>query len=143
MGHAAMSKIITNLDELLLRQIHPNYLVNNIPSSDRFRPSKLDENKLSVDRESVHDAQASHALYTSGGKKSAAIFGVSLPEFNAESIQCIEDPTPAVPAVGTTPARPANPAHSLADYSQFDEGQQKILSRRLQGLAITRGKLFP
>jgi hypothetical protein len=138
-----MSKKLTDLSEVLYRQIHPNYFDKNVPSSDRFRPSKMDQNMLSVDRSSVHNAQASHELYTSDGKKSAAVFGVSVGEFDGEGISCIEDPTPYVPATADKSERAENKAHSLADYSSFDDSKQKLIGRRLQSRAIARGKLFP
>jgi hypothetical protein len=124
-------------DEVLFRQIHPDSLHDGIPASDRFRPSEMDANKLSTDRSSITTAADAHALYTSTGKKSAAVFGLTVAEFNAESIPCIEDP------VKDDPHLPDNPAHALADYSAHAHGKQKLIAKRLKRLAVARGCLHP
>jgi hypothetical protein len=132
-----MSKPLTNPDELLLRQIHPNSYANGIPASDRFRPSGKDEGMLSVDRGSMTSAARSHGLYTSRGLKSAAVFGVTLCEFQSQGLNGIEDPIPA------TDQEPDNPFHALMDFNGISEAQRKLLSKRLCAFAIARGRLHP
>lgn len=122
-------------EEVLFRQIHPNSLQQGEPGSDRFRPSEMDANQLSTDRSTLTSAAAAHALYTSTGKKSAAVFGLTVSEFQNESIVCIEDP------VKNRPGLPDNPAHALADYSQHELNKQKIIAKRLKRLAVERGCL--
>lgn len=129
--------------EVLYRHIHPDFLDGDVPSSDRFRPSKKDKNLLSIDRSSVHDAATSHRIYTSTGKKSAAIFGVSVGEFSGEAISCIEDPVDAKDATESEPAVPENKAHALADYTAHPEKNQKNVAKELKRLAMQRKRIFP
>ncbi|MCK0510023.1 hypothetical protein [Aromatoleum buckelii] len=131
-----MSKL-TNSSEVLFRQIHPNFLENGEPSSDRFRPSEKDLNKLSVDRSALTTAAQSHGLYTSNGRASAAVFGLSVGEFESEMISCHSDPV-----VGTDTAV-ENPAHALADYSAHTSQKQKLIAKKLKRLAVARGCLHP
>lgn len=138
-----MSTILEELSEVLLRHIHPDFFDKGSPSSNRFYPSKRDQNQLSVDRTSVHSAATSHALYIADGKKSAAVFGLSVGEFQVEGIPCKEDPVAAKAATTTEPAQQENQAHALADYSQFDEKAQKVIAMRLRQLAVKRGVMFP
>jgi hypothetical protein len=138
-----MGDKLTNQGEVLYRHIHPDFLDGDVPSSDRFRPSKKDKNMLSVDRSSIHDAATSHQIYTSTGRKSAAIFGVSVGEFNGKSIECIEDPVAAKDATDTEPAVPENKAHALADYAPHSEKDQKNIAKELKRLAMQRKKIFP
>ena len=138
-----MTNKLTEQNEVLYRHIHPDFLDGDEPSSDRFRPSKKDENKLSVDRSSIHDAETSHKIYTSTGRKSAAIFGVSVGEFGGKSIDCLEDPVVARDATDTEPAVPENRAHALANYSAHSEKDQKNVAKELKRLAMQRKKIFP
>ncbi len=121
--------------EVLLRQIHPNSMEGDEPASDRFRPSVSDENKLSVDRSSLTTAADAHARYAATGRKSVAVFGVSVAEFATESIPCEEDPIEA------SATEPENPCHALADYSAHSTSQQKVVAKRLKRLALARGCL--
>lgn len=132
-----MGKPLTDAAEVLFRQIHPNFLHNGEPASDRFKPYPNDSGMMSVDRASLTTAAASHRLYTSNGFQSAAVFGVSVEEFGAENVPCRDDPLAA------TESTLANPAHALADYNSHDDKKQKNISKRLKRKAVARGQLHP
>lgn len=122
-------------NEVLFRQIHPSFMEDNEPSSDRFRPSVRDQHRLSVDRSALTTAAEAHARFVSGGRKSVAVFGLSVGEFDAENIPCSEDPIPA------SANEPENPAHALADYAAHELATQKLVAKRLKRLAVARGCL--
>jgi hypothetical protein len=132
-----MSEKLTDASEILLRQIHPKFIENGEPSSDRFRPSENDANMLSLDRAALVTPADSHLNYVEAGRASAAVFGLSVSEFQSEKVTCVEDP---IEATGSTSA---NPAHSLADYSAHQLKQQKIIGKKLKRVAIARGRLHP
>lgn len=132
-----MVEPLTNLDEVLFRQIHPNFIHDGEPASDRFKPQPSDEGCMSVDRSSLTDVASSYKLYTSTGSQSAAVFGVTVEEFGSESVECREDP------LGATATTPANPAHALADYTPHEERKWKLISKRLTQKAKARGRLYP
>jgi hypothetical protein len=131
------SQPLCDNDELLLRQIHPNFYDNDYPSSVQFAPSAKDDNKLSVDRRSLITPAESHALFTGNGFQSAAVYGVSVGEFSAEKLPCHPDP---LEAEGT---RAANPAHAYADFSAVTVSQAKKIAKRLRNNALKRGRLHP
>lgn len=133
---AAMGTKLADQNEVLFRQIHPQSIDKGVPDSDRFKPSKLDKNQLSTDRSSLTTAEAAHTLYTSNGRQSGAVFGLTVGEFVAESITCHEDP------IKDDVELPDNPAHAYADYSAHNTAQQKLIAKRLKRLAIARGCLF-
>lgn len=138
-----MSDNLNDPEEVLFRHIHPDFFQKGEPSESRFCPSKQDENMLSVDRSSVHDESTSHYVYTYGGRQSAAIYGVSVLEFNSSGIPCVPDPTKAKDATETSRAQLENKAHALADYSAHSNADQKLISKKLRRLAMERGKLYP
>lgn len=138
-----MSDYLDNGEEVLFRHIHPDFFQDGQPSESRFRPSKQDLNKLSLDRRDVHDVATSHYIYTYGGRQSVAVYGISVSEFGEHNIFCTPDPTEAKEATETTRAQLENKAHTLADYSTYSDKEQKVISKKLKLRAIARGKLFP
>lgn len=132
-----MSAQLTNLDEVLLRQIHPSFLSGGRPASDRFRPQPSDAGRMSVDRSALATPSQSHFQYTSSGLASAAVFGVSVGEFAEESLSCYSDPLPA------TKSASANPAHAVVDFTPIPEDRWKLISKRLAAKATARGQLHP
>lgn len=132
-----MGEALTNGDEVLFRQIHPTFLEDDgEPSSQPFRPSEKDEDKLSVDRETLTTPADSHALYVSNGWESVAVYGLSVGEFGKEKLPCSSNP------LEKTDKQAANPAHALADYSAFSANKQKTIAKRLKKDARARGVLF-
>ena len=133
-----MTKKIEALDELMFRQIHPSFVEDDgVPSSQPFRPTEKDNNKLSVDRSSVHAVDAAYDLFVAEGHQSAGVYGLTVGEFSAEQIPCFEDPIPA------TPASMGNDAHAVADYTVHSLSQQRKVAKRLKQAAVKRGRLHP
>lgn len=129
------SQPLDDSEEVLFRQIHPNFYDNNHPGSVQFAPSAKDNNKLSVDRSSLTSAEASHALFTGNGFESIAVYGVSVGEFSTEGLPSYPDPLKAEGALA------ANPAHAYADFSAFSTSQGKKIAKRLRNNAVKRGRL--
>lgn len=128
---------LNDSDEVLFRQIHPNFYDDNHPASPQFAPTAKDQGKLSVDRSSMTTAEAAHALFTGNSFASAAVYGVSVGEFGAESLPCHPDPLKSEGALA------ANPAHSYADFSAVTISEGKKIAKRLRNNAVKRGRLHP
>lgn len=128
---------LSDLDEVMLRQVHPSFIEDGEPSSQPFRPTPKDDSQLSVDRGSMTTAKESYDLYVSGRLSSIAVYGVSVGEFGDEGVAC--HPDPIVAAQGTA----ANQAHAYADYSVHTDGKQKTVAKRIKLKAIARGRLHP
>jgi hypothetical protein len=130
-----MTAPLTDSEELLFRQIHPSFFENGLPSSQAFRPTKKDNNKLSVDRSSLTTAKAAFELFVESGYESAAVYGLKVGEFAAERLPSYPDPLKA-------DGKPANPAHAFADFSAFGTNQQKNIAKRLRTKATGKGCVF-
>lgn len=124
-------------EEVLFRQIHPNWIDDGVPASIGFVPSEKDQDKLSVDRSSITDAESSHALYTSQGYKSDAVYGVAVGEFEEQGINCFSDP------IKGNDNTIENLAHAYADYSAHTPSQQKKRAQLIKRKALARGQLYP
>ena len=132
-----MQKQLSDEKELLFRQIHPDLLDGDVPASSNFKPKPSDENMLSVDRASLTTAAKSFDLYIGNGRKSAAVYALSVGEFATEKISCRENPIPA------SEAQAENSAHTVADFSNHVRSQQDKIAKRLKQRAIARGRQHP
>lgn len=132
-----MSDPLDDHEELLFRQVHPNFVVDGQLSSQPFQPTDKDADKLSVDRSSLTDAAASHALFVENGFSSVAVYALSVKEFSDQDLPCVSDPLPSAEKLK------ANPAHAYADYSGHGASKQKAIAKRLKQKAIGRGRQHP
>lgn len=129
---------LSDTDEVLYRQIHPDLYLDGALASSAFQPTLADNRQLSVDRSSLTDPASSFALYVSNGLKSRAVYGVSVGEFGAEGIPCHSDPLAA------TSTLKANPAHAYADYAGIASPKtEKKKAQRLRDRAVERGRAHP
>lgn len=131
-----MSGFLEDSDEVLFRQVNPSFYDNGEPSSQPFMPTSKDDNKLSVDRSSLTDAERSYQLFVANGFRSSAVYGLTVGEFSAESLPSVSDPVVASAGLA------ANPAHAYVDFSAYGAQEQKRKAKRLKILAIRRGCLY-
>ena len=129
--------------ELLFRQIHPNWLVDDgVPGSLSFVPSRHDEHCLSVDRSACTNAAGSYSFFTSDlpaglGRKSIGVWALTVEEVDKVGCKAFSDPEPA------SAETPANAAHAVIDFEGISGNQQKKIGARLKVFAVTRGRLAP
>lgn len=126
---------IKSKDEVMLRQVHPNLYQAGAVASSAFLPTEADRGRLSVDRSSLTTPKGSFDLYRENGRASAAVFGVTVGEFNSENIECHPDPLLA------TEKLKANPAHAYADYGGIGTSKRRQKAQRLRTIAVGRGQL--
>ncbi len=117
-------------ETLLLRQIHPNFVQAGRVTSQAFRPTPKDEQRLSVDNGDLIEAEPAWTRFVSTPAcSSAGVMAVSLAECEAQALTVIEDGDPY-------------PEHCSIEFSAFEkreiERNAKHLSRQAQG----RGWLF-
>ena len=126
---------MTDPNEILFRQVHPNLFDGDEPASSAFMPNASDEGQLSVDREAVTTVQASYELYVRNGLKSGGTYGVTVGEFGTEELLCYPDPLEASSGLK------ANPAHSRVDYSTMGTSKRRTVAKRVKSSAVSRGVL--
>lgn len=135
---------LTAKDEVLFRQVYPNWLEEEgRPSSQAFHPWRpVDQGYLSVDRGSLTTPEAAYTLFTDEkphgfGADSAGVWGLSVGEVTTSGVSPWEDPVPA------TQTTPANPAHALLDFNTMEPKTWKKTGRLLKVKAWERGRLYP
>jgi hypothetical protein len=135
-GEQDEREVLSNEDEVLLRQINPQWLQKGIVTSQAFDPFPKDHGMLSVDRSDLVTPQESYQRFKADGFDSCAVYGVTVAEFDAEDIETLSDPIEA------SEDRRENPAHALADYRPFSKKDRKKKARALKNKSIERGVLF-
>jgi hypothetical protein len=119
-----------NSETLLLRQIHPNFVQDGRPTSQAFRPTPKDENKLSFYNEAMIPAAASWLHYTEIlNFESAGVMALSHAELTSEQLNVIEDRYPF-------------PEHCSVDFSGLKESEVRKKSKKLAAYAKDRDWLF-
>ena len=132
-------KTITDVDELLFRQVNPNWVREGRVSSQAFRPMPKDEGRLSVDRGSLTTPAASFTLFTEGlGLASAGTWAITVGECKDYGLLALEDP------LSSPPEPVANLAHALVSFKEVSSRSQiEAKGQKLARRANDRGRLHP
>lgn len=119
-----------NEQTLLLRQIHPSFVQAGRPTSQAFRPTPKDENKLSVYDGDQIIAEAAWQRFTANPDcSSTGVMAVS-------KGQCVEL------ALGVIADGEPFPEHVSIDYSAFAKNEVEKKAKILKGYAQARGWLY-
>ena len=119
-----------NGDHLLLRQVHPAFIQQGRVTSQAFRPTPKDTQRLSVYDGNLITSQAAWQHYTQLlGHASTGIMAVSMAECEALALPAYADPTPY-------------PEHMVIDFTAFDKQQTEKLAKLLRERAEVRGWLY-
>lgn len=118
----------------LFRQVHPSFVQGNsvssqVFSSQTFRPTPKDNNKLSVYTETIFTAKESFDHFQNQGYISAGVVGVTKGECDAENLSVSEDDLPFK-------------GHCSIDYNGLGAGTIKNKAKKLKNYATKRGWIF-
>lgn len=131
-----MKEALIDEAELLYRQVHPGFVVDGRVTGQAFRPTKKDDDKLSVARSSLTTPQGAYEHFTTTlALASAGSWGVTVGECRAQALPVRPDPLsePDVP----------DPAHAYVDFEDVSKSQAEAKAARLARIATARGRLFP
>src|SRR5690554_3189196 len=117
--------------EMLHRQVHPSFLSDGVVSSQAFTPFPKDEGGLSVDRDSIANAEESYRHHTvDKSLESAATFSVTVGECTQLGLPVCADPVMEAPE---------NAAHCLIEFRNMSANQMKKVGKKLRDHAEVRG----
>jgi len=119
-----------NDNTLLLRHIHPAFVQQGRITSQAFRPTPKDEQRLSVYDNDQITPQSSYKHYTEKLKlDSVGVMGVSVTECKALALSVEPDPTPF-------------PEHVLIDFSAHPKKAVETKAKQLRAKAEIRDWLY-
>lgn len=114
----------------LLRQIHPSFVQAGRVTSQAFRPTPKDEQRLSVyDGDQIQPQAAWQHFTQNPACNSAGVLAVSKGECDGEQLPVVADGVPF-------------PEHCYLDYSAFDKNTIEKKAKALSRFAQSRGWLF-
>lgn len=123
---------LVSMDEILFRQVHPNFVHEGRVGSEAFRPSRKDEGKLSVALSSRTSAADAFMLHTEKlGFQSAGTWGLAVAEVERVGLEAFADP------------QDGDQAHGIINFVGIGRGRCEALSKLLVQHATKRGRLHP
>ncbi len=115
---------------ILLRQIHPTFIQAERVTSQAFRPTPKDENRLSVDDGGRISAEAAWQRFTRQPNcQSLGVLGVTVEECSQRNLPVIPDGEPY-------------PEHVSIDFQGLANKQIEKIAKLLANDARTRGWLY-
>ena len=119
-----------NSSTILIRQIHPAFIQDGRVTSQAFRPTPKDRERLSTYDGDMIDAKSAWKHYTEIlGYSSDGALGVTVSECEALDLAVVPDPEPFR-------------EHVLVDYSKHGRQQIEKRAKKLKSCAQSRGWLF-
>lgn len=121
-------------DTLLLRQVHPSWMVGDtisqqVFSSQTFKPTPKDQSMLSMYNGEMFDAYAAFDHFSRQGHPSVGVVAVSPAECDTIPVPVIEDNQPFE-------------GHCSLDYRALSGNGIKKAASTLKAFAQTRGWLY-
>lgn len=117
-------------DTLLYRQINIDWIDNGEVSSQAFRPTPKDKDKLSLYSSEVFSAEEAFDHFLDRGLTTEGVMGLTNSEFDKTGIPTTQDNDPFL-------------GHVFADYSSKGKSAQRTASKKLKVMANQRGWLHP
>ncbi|HOY80018.1 MAG TPA: hypothetical protein PLN33_19555 [Hyphomonadaceae bacterium] len=121
---------LDNPEEVMLRQVHPNFVQEGRPASRAFRPNSDDSGLFSSDRSAIVTPQQAYEAYQHKDRATGGCWGVTIDEYSALNLDSYSDPLVD------------NGAHALVDFTPHEERLWRSLSKRIHKAAQDRGCLF-
>lgn len=129
---------LADSNELVHRQVHPNFVIGGRVTSAAFQPTKKDSGLLSVNRGSMRSAEESHRAFVAGGLTSWGTLSVSVAEIETEGLSAVEAPL----SVDDDPPDMVNDeSHAAIDFRSLS-GERKLQekrARKLRDAGVMRG----
>lgn len=110
----------------LWRQVNPHWIREGRVSSQAFRPTKKDANRLSVDNGDLISAREAYHSF-SARFESAGVLAVLVAECEAQDLQVVPD------------GLEGRPAHTAIDFGGLSVGKTRKAAERLRDHAVRRG----
>lgn len=122
-----------NGETLLNRAVNPGWVQEEFVSTQAFKPTAKDGDKLSAFDNDLLNAEAAYDYYTEDlGNEAAGIIAVNVDECEKQSLSAYSDPTGGVP----------HEAHASIDFSGHGGSKRKRIAGNLRDAAKERGWCF-
>lgn len=136
LGQATPGQPLSDVEELLWRQVHPDWMQAGRCTSQAFKPTPKDKGQISVSQSSLVSAEDAFQFHISTlDLESAGVWAITVGDASSVGYAVLDDSQNPVP---NTP-----PGHALIDARQESGSRQKTLARALASAANDRGRIHP
>ncbi|HYY30319.1 MAG TPA: hypothetical protein VE860_20415, partial [Chthoniobacterales bacterium] len=104
-------------DEVLYRQVHPNFLDGNHAQSPAFNPTPKDEGELSIDLSSLISAKDAYLLFTGKGYSSVGVWPIVMSKCSGANTSAYHKPSPG------------HKSHGFVDFRGKDRKECKRIAQ--------------
>lgn len=124
-------------NEIMFREVHPAWVRDGRITSQAFKPTATDEDKVSVYRSSLITAEGAFLYHTEVCKMSSTgTWGVTVAECTGEDVPVLPDPV-------ESPPERVQAAHCVLDFTTVGSRKQvEGKASKLSRAATARGCLF-
>jgi hypothetical protein len=125
-------------EELLHRQVNPNFMKDGRVTSAAFQPTKKDKGLLSVNRGSMCSAEEAHRAFVARGWSSWGTLTIAVSEVTAVQLTALEAPL----NVADDPEEQFDDeTHAVVDFRSLNDNKKQIEKRAriLRDNAVRRG----
>ncbi|MDX6404415.1 MAG: hypothetical protein QOH70_1870 [Blastocatellia bacterium] len=119
--------LISNSSELLHRNVHPQFILDNRITSQAFLLKNDDYGKLSVQQNSMASAEVAYERYTSRGFESGGVWSITIAECDELGLRVHSDPIDE------------DDSHSIVDLTAYSKTQARKYTDKLSRRAQDRG----
>lgn len=128
----AAERRLEDPDELLYRQVHPQWIIDDMPSSQAFKPTRKDEGMLSITLGSKTTAEDAFLHHTQTLKlASGGTWAVTVGEVAAVDLSSFEQPLEH------------SPAHGFVDFRDLSRKAMESKAKLLLARTRNRGCVYP
>lgn len=129
---------IEDSEELLWRQVNPQFLHNGQVTSQAFRPSPEDQGLLSTSRQYKQTAHGAFEFHVNVRRyESAGTWALSIGEVRSAGLRAIDDGES-----DTGPPAPCPPGHTSIDFRPFGKSAIRKKSAGMSFHANLRGCMY-
>lgn len=129
---------LTDIDEQLWRNVHPAYLDDGNMTSQAFKPTSKDDQRLSSARAERVTARIHHMEFTEAlGLESAGVWAVTVGEVLEVNLRAVWDER------SQNPPDPCPTGHTYIDFRGQSGNKTTRLAQQLRNLAVARGRQHP
>lgn len=132
-SHADAEREMVASAELLWRQVHPGWISQGTVTSQAFRPTPKDNDRLSTSRSSMIDAEGAYLAHEVRDLPTAGTWGVTVDECVRESLCVLHD--------GGSAELPAE--HASVCFEGKSRTERVRASKTLRDHAMKRGRCHP
>jgi hypothetical protein len=129
--------VLSEPQEVLWRQVHPDFVHEGSITSQAFRPFPKDAGELSVTRSSILTAEDAFRQYAEeSGYRSDGSYPIRVDDVDQTGLRGVDDS-------GRASTNPVPLGHGFVDFRHLSDSQTRKAAAKLRDAALAIGRAYP